>query len=158
MSKSELKRRQKQRQKEEEKKKKAAAAPPKAPSKKVNNEDLNPNQFYEMRCREIQGLLNSSEPSDNPYPHKFEVNYDPYNFEKEFGHLKSGETEQTKEIRLAGRIFTKRASGSKLVFYDIRTGADSKTLGSKMQVMCQAQYAKEGGVPFEKQHEHLARG
>ncbi|TPX14650.1 uncharacterized protein E0L32_005342 [Thyridium curvatum] len=158
VSKSELKRRQKQRQKEEEKKKKAAAAPPKAPSKKINNEDLNPNQFYEMRCREIQGLLNSSEPSDNPYPHKFEVNYDPYNFEKEFGHLKSGETEQAKEIRLAGRIFTKRASGSKLVFYDIRTGADSKTLGSKMQVMCQAQYAKEGGVPFEKQHEHLARG
>jgi lysyl-tRNA synthetase class 2 len=38
------------------------------------------------------------------------------------------------------------------VFYDIRTK------GVKVQVMCQLQEAKEGGVPFEAQHEHLRRG
>ena len=37
------------------------------------------------------------------------------------------------------------------MFYDIRSE------GVKVQVMCQAQYAK-GSVPFEQQHEHLRRG
>lgn len=39
-----------------------------------------------------------------------------------------------------------------MVFYDVRTE------GTKIQVMCQLQEAKEGGVPFEEQHEHLRRG
>lgn len=39
-----------------------------------------------------------------------------------------------------------------MVFYDIRTE------GVKVQVMSQAQEIKEGGIPFEEQHEHLRRG
>lgn len=54
-------------------------------------------------------------------------------------------------MRIAGRIYTKRASGNKLIFYDIRAE------GVKVQVMCQAQNAV-GDVPFEEQHEHLRRG
>ncbi len=56
-------------------------------------------------------------PETNPYPHKFNVTYDDTKFESEFGHLKSGETAENKEIRIAGRIYNKRASGSKLIFY-----------------------------------------
>jgi lysyl-tRNA synthetase class 2 len=32
------------------------------------------------------------------------------------------------------------------------------SIGTHIQVVCQAQLAKEGGVAFEKQHEHLRRG
>lgn len=56
-------------------------------------------------------------PETNPYPHKFEVTYDDSKFVEEFGHLKSGETAEDREIRIAGRIYNKRASGSKLIFY-----------------------------------------
>jgi lysyl-tRNA synthetase class 2 len=56
-------------------------------------------------------------PETNPYPHKFQVTYDDSKFAEEFGHLKSGETAEDKEIRLAGRIYSIRTSGSKLIFY-----------------------------------------
>lgn len=52
---------------------------------------------------------------------------------------------------MGGRIYTKRTSGSKLVFYDIRAQ------GVKLQVMCQAQ-EMSGSGSFEAQHEHLRRG
>ena len=54
-------------------------------------------------------------------------------------------------VRLAGRVYTKRIAGPKLIFYDIRAE------GVKVQVMCQAQEAAES-VPFEDQHKHLRRG
>lgn len=66
VSKTELKKRQKQRQKEAEKAAKAAAAPPKTSNKPKNaageeENDLNPNQYYEIRTRHINermlGLL-----------------------------------------------------------------------------------------------------
>ena len=66
--------------------------------------------------------------------------------------MKSGEHKKDVEVKLLARIYNKRASGPKLVFYDVRNE------GVKIQVMCQLQEAKEGGVPFEKQHEHLRRG
>lgn len=120
VSKSELKKRQKQRQKEAEKAAKAATAPPKATSSKPKNaaggeEDLNPNQYYEIRTRQVNELLKN--PETNPYPHKFQVNYDDSNFVEEFGSLKTGETLPEKELRIAGRIYNIRTAGSKLIFY-----------------------------------------
>jgi len=117
---------------------------------------LDPREYYKNRCGEIETLLKTNDP--NPYPHKFHVNYDAALFEKEYGHLKSGDVDQTRELRVAGRIFRSRRSGAKLIFYDIRTGADTKSIGARLQVVCQAQYAAEGGVPFAKQHEHVSRG
>ena len=55
------------------------------------------------------------------------------------------------KCRVGGRIYTKRAAGSKLVFYDVRAE------GVKVQIMCQAQEAA-GDTSFEDQHEHLRRG
>ncbi|CZT43341.1 probable lysine-tRNA ligase [Rhynchosporium secalis] len=155
VSKSELKKRQKNRQKEEERVKRAAAAPPKpVVAKKSNAEadekELNPNQYFEIRSRAIEKLRKTKEP--NPYPHKFNVTYNLPDFVKDYGNLKSGEHKKDIEIRIGGRIFNKRASGNKLVFYDV---VDS---GVKVQVMCQVQEAKSDGVPFEQQHEHLRRG
>ncbi|KAI4284734.1 MAG: hypothetical protein L6R38_001190 [Xanthoria sp. 2 TBL-2021] len=154
ISKSELKKRQKQRTLEEKKKEKAAAAPSKPkPEKTASAEEeesqLTPNQYFEIRSGKIQKLRQSKAP--NPYPHKFKVTTDLRDFLPRYESLKTGEHLKDVEIRVGGRIYTKRASGTKLVFYDIRAE------GVKIQVMCQAQEAT-GGVPFEQQHEHLRRG
>ncbi|KAL9589349.1 MAG: hypothetical protein Q9203_001852 [Teloschistes exilis] len=154
VSKSELKKRQKQRQQEEKKREKAAAAPAKPkPEKAMSAEEeesnLTPNQYYEIRCGKIQKLRQTKAP--NPYPHKFNVTTDLRDFLKRYESIKTGEHLKDVEVRIGGRIYTKRASGTKLVFYDIRAE------GVKVQVMCQAQEAA-GDVPFEQQHEHLRRG
>ncbi|MCJ1478411.1 lysyl-tRNA synthetase [Lambiella insularis] len=152
VSKSELKKRQKQRQQEEKKREKAAAAPPRAEkhmSQEEEENNLTPNQYFEIRSAKIKRLRESKTP--NPYPHKFNVTTDLRDFLKKYDSIKTGEHFKDVEIRVGGRIYTKRSSGSKLVFYDIRAE------GVKVQVMCQAQEAA-GSVPFEEQHEHLRRG
>ncbi|RKU48723.1 lysyl-tRNA synthetase [Coniochaeta pulveracea] len=160
VSKTELKKRMKARENEKKKAAKAAAAPPKAQTKPkaAKEEELNPNQYYEIRSRQIKALLESSDPNDNPYPHKFQADYDHSKFFEEFNHLKSGESDKSKKITVAGRIYGIRSSSSKLIFYDIRTSADTRHIGQHIQIVCQAQEAAEGGVPFEKQHEVLRRG
>ncbi|EFQ30303.1 lysyl-tRNA synthetase [Colletotrichum graminicola] len=156
VSKTELKKRQKARQREAEKAKKAAAAPPKPAgnSKKGNAEadekNLDPSQYFENRSRAINKLRETKSP--NPYPHKFHTDYDLRNFVKDFGHLKSGEHDKEKVVRVGARIYNKRASGNKLFFYDIRAE------GVKVQVMAQAQEVREGSPSFEDQHIHLRRG
>lgn len=163
VSKTEIKKRIKARQREADKAKKAAAAAS-APvsasaaakkkaeagaSAEAAEKELTPNQYFEIRSRTINKLRETKSP--NPYPHKFQVSYDLRNFAAEFGHLKSGETARESIISVGARIFTKRASGSKLAFYDVKND------GVKVQVMCQAQETTSA-VPFEDQHEHLRRG
>ncbi len=106
-------------------------------------------QYFEIRSRKIQELRKSHKP--DPYPHKFQVTTDLREFLKEHEKIKTGEHLKDVEVRLGGRIYTKRVSGSKLVFYDLRAE------GVKVQIMCQAQEAS-GPIPFEQQHEHLRRG
>ncbi|KAK2784153.1 lysyl-tRNA synthetase [Emmonsiellopsis sp. PD_33] len=155
VSKSELKKRQKARAKEAEKREKAAAAPPKAQpaAKKASAEEeeseLTPNQYFEIRSGKVNKLRQTKNP--NPYPHKFQVTTDVREFLKEYQSLEKGEQRTETEVRVAGRIYTKRSAGAKLVFYDIRAE------GVKIQVACQAQNAA-GDVPFEEQHEPLRRG
>lgn len=60
--------------------------------------------------------------------------------------------DKTKEIQLAGRIYVRRSSGSKLYFYDIRSD------GSRLQVLAQADYVDEKAPAFEEQHINLRRG
>ncbi|KAL4970875.1 lysine--tRNA ligase KRS1 [Aspergillus stella-maris] len=155
VSKTELKRRQKQREKDAKKKEKEAAAPPKtAAPKKVSAEEeeanLTPNQYFEIRSKKINKLRESKNP--DPYPHKFQVTNDLREFLKEYESLEKGEQKPETPVRIAGRIYTKRASGAKLIFYDIRAE------GVKVQVVAQAQHVAEGGPSFEDQHEHLRRG
>ncbi|KAK5142866.1 Protein kinase [Oleoguttula sp. CCFEE 6159] len=152
VSKSELKKRKKQREKDDKKAEKAAAAPPK-PVKKVsaeeNEAELTPNQYFEIRSRAVQKLRQSHDPT--PYPHKFSVNTDLREFLQEYASCKTGEHHKDVEVRLGARIYTKRASGANLIFYDVRAE------GVRVQIMCQSQESKSD-VPFEKQHEHLRRG
>ncbi|KAH0562748.1 Protein kinase [Trichoglossum hirsutum] len=153
VSKSELKKRQKARAQEDRKREKAASAPAKPVPKKTSSEEeeseLSPNQYFEIRSRNINKLRQTKSP--NPYPHKFQVNTDLREFLKKWETLGKGEVRKDVEVRIGGRVYVKRASGAKLVFYDIRAE------GVKVQVMAQAQEAS-GDVSFQAQHEHLRRG
>ena len=112
-------------------------------------------QYHEIQSNRVKRQKQDMNP--NPFPHKFleTTNVATLSafqaFLKEYESLKSGEHRKDVAVRIAGRVFTKRASGSKLVFYDI------KKYGVKIQIMCQAQEVK-GNVSFEAQHEHLRRG
>ncbi|KAI1744729.1 lysyl-tRNA synthetase [Xylaria scruposa] len=153
ISKTELKRREKQRKTAEEKAKKAEkaqASAPKVPGKpKEKEEELTPNQYFEIRSRQIQSFRASKEP--NPYPHKFHVNAKLGDFHEKYADIKSGESRKDVEIRIGLRIMSQRSYGASLRFYDC------KAEGINVQVMCEANEAT-GDVPFLQQHEHLRRG
>lgn len=150
VSKTELKKRQKLRAKEAEKQKKAADAPSKI-QQRISSEqeetDLSAHQYFEIRSSRINTLRETK--NSYPYPHKFEVTTDLGEFLTEYKSLVKGEERTDVPILIAGRIYTKRVFGNKLVFYDIRTE------GVRVQVMCQAQNAT---TSFEEQHELLRRG
>ncbi|KAI4937973.1 Protein kinase [Alternaria conjuncta] len=150
ISKSELKRRQKQREKDEKKKEKEASLPARPKKEKKDDvEELNPNQYFEIRSNKINALRASKQP--NPYPHKFHTNYKLADYVRDYSHLKKGETEPDKEIRIGLRVMTQRSASNALHFYVC------KAEGVNIQVMCQLQEAK-ADVPFEKQHENIQRG
>ena len=106
-------------------------------------------QYFEIRSRTIHKLKQTKQP--DPYPHKFKVTTDLRQFLEQYKNLKTGEILPDVPIQVGGRIYTKRAAGGKLIFYDLRAE------GVKIQIMCQADKTS-GSVPFEEQHEHLRRG
>ncbi|KAM3512545.1 hypothetical protein MY11210_003808 [Beauveria gryllotalpidicola] len=155
ISKTELKKRQKARDREAAKKEKAEKSGAPAPagkkpagSSEAAEKDLTPNQYFEIRSRTVNELHEQGK----AYPYKFEVTYDIRNFEKEFSHLKNGEIDKTKPLSLAGRIYVRRAAGSKLFFYDLRSN------GTRLQVLAQADHLGEGVPSFEEQHINIRRG
>ncbi|KAG5983110.1 Protein kinase [Claviceps digitariae] len=152
ISKSELKKRQKLREKEAAKEKKAAANPkPQASGNKsaeAAEKELTPNQYFEIRSRTVNEL----HAQGKAYPHKYHVNYDIRKFEDEFKHLKNGESDKSRMIQLAGRVYVRRSSGSKLYFYDIRSD------GVRLQVLAQADNLDDKAASFDDQHVNLRRG
>ncbi|RKP33259.1 hypothetical protein BJ085DRAFT_40901 [Dimargaris cristalligena] len=148
ISKSELKRREKLRRKEAEKAAKAAAKPAaekKTASAEEAEDDLNPNQYFEIRTRAVEKLRQQG---PQPYPHKFHVSLSLPAFIAKFGYLKEGEHVE-EEVTLSGRIHNKRTSGAKLRFYDLHGE------GVKVQIMAQAQDAQRD---FAATHDILRRG
>lgn len=154
VSKSELKKRQKTRQIEAKKAEKAKQNVNKQPKKKDNMADLNPNQYFDIRSRQIKEYRQANEKDPkafNPYPHKFSRTLTIPEFVEKFSGLTRGETKADTEIKLTGRIMTKRESGSKLRFYVLKGD------GVQMQIMAQAQDAASI-EEYEKQHDELRRG
>lgn len=72
-------------------------------------------QYFEIRSKKIAALTASQDP--NPYPHKFHTNYRIADYVRDYSHLKKGETEPEKEIRMGLRVMTKRSASSALHFY-----------------------------------------
>ncbi len=135
VSKNELKRRMKQRERDSSKaaaradgggeEGSAEAAPKEA-------DQLDPTQYFEMR---IAAMQKSKDAGFNPYPHKFAQTIDVPAFVAKYAHLQAGEHLEGEIVSIAGRVYTKRESGAKLIFYDVQ-GQDGK-----VQVMAQANYA-----------------
>lgn len=158
VSKNELKRRQKERQKAEAKAAKLAnevsqlsVSDQNVPKKPVDNEeDLTPNQYFQIRSTAIAKL--PSETGIQPYPHKFHASMQLTEFIEHFSYLQDSERLDEKEVSVVGRIYSKRESGAKLRFYDIRSG------GVKIQVMASLQDHVDPEVPFETIHDLVRRG
>ncbi|EEQ39552.1 lysine--tRNA ligase [Clavispora lusitaniae] len=154
VSKSELKKRQKARQIEAKKAEKAKQNVNKQPKKKDIMADLNPNQYFDIRSRQIEEFRkqNNEDPEAfNPYPHKFHRTLTVPQFVEKYSSLKRGETLKDVEVKVTGRIMTKRESGSKLRFYVLKGD------GVQVQIMAQAQDAESLEI-YEKEHENLRRG
>ncbi|KAF7730002.1 lysyl-tRNA synthetase [Apophysomyces ossiformis] len=151
ISKSELKRRTKQREKEAAKAAKAAAKPAAAGTKpksaEDNEEELNPNQYFELRSKTIRHLRETQQP--NPYPHKFQVELSLPDFIAKYQHLETGQRLDEEVVAVAGRIHNKRASGAKLRFYDLH--------GENVKVQIMAS-AEDAGEDYAVIHDLLRRG
>lgn len=143
ISKNELKRRLKQEQKEKEKAEKAAqqqANKPAATAAATNNaaqvedENIDPNEYYKMRVAQITHMK-ASEGAGAVYPHKFHVSISLTEFVEKYSYLKNEEVNEDR-VSLAGRIYSKRSMGQKLRFYDLRGESQ------KIQIMANANFYK----------------
>ncbi|KAG6908471.1 lysyl-tRNA synthetase [Tephrocybe rancida] len=156
ISKQELKRREKQRAKEASKAAKGPApqAKPKDEAKATgtNEEELNPNQYYELRSRQILNLKQTQSP--NPYPHKFHVSRSLQSYVATYGaegKILPGTKLENVTESLAGRIHNIRVSGAKLKFYDLHGE------GFKVQIMATQQDAADPEA-FVATHDIFRRG
>ncbi|KAG9062604.1 lysyl-tRNA synthetase [Linnemannia hyalina] len=154
ISKSELKKRLKNREKEAKKAEKAANAPAPAESavkktKEVSaaeeEENLNPNQYFEIRSKRVNTLRANKE--TYPYPHKFQVSISVPAFIEKYNGLKAGDVEE-EIVTVAGRLHNMRTMG-KLRFYDLHSD------GVKIQITAQAQDSERD---FNEVHDSLRRG
>lgn len=160
VSKSELKKRIKAREAAKKKAEKAAAAPPQ-PTKQASaaeaEEELSPNQYYEIRSRAIQKLraIPNSErtlTTPSPYPHKFHVTISLPSFIEKFGkECSEAGSKSSETVSVAGRIHSMRAQGAKLRFYDLYSE------GQKIQIMANASES-ESPADFEALHALFRRG
>uniref|UniRef100_A0A8C3RMF2 Lysine--tRNA ligase n=2 Tax=Chelydra serpentina TaxID=8475 RepID=A0A8C3RMF2_CHESE len=99
----------------------------------ADEESLDPNQYYKIRSQAIQQLKGTNE---DPYPHKFHIDLSLTDFIERYSHLQAGDHLRDITVRVAGRIHAKRASGGKLIFYDLRGE------GVKLQVMANSRNYK----------------
>eukprot|EP00123_Amoebidium_parasiticum_P011875 comp20956_c1_seq1/m.28036 comp20956_c1_seq1/g.28036 ORF comp20956_c1_seq1/g.28036 comp20956_c1_seq1/m.28036 type:complete len:592 (-) comp20956_c1_seq1:83-1858(-) len=153
-SKSEWKRRCKEEKKAAEKASKQAATSQdgnegkKEASAEEQEEQLDANQYKELRIRMVEGWKKSG--AVDPYPHKYHVSISLEDFIAKYGNLEPGSSSDD-VVSIAGRIHAKRASGAKLIFYDLRGE------GVKLQVMADARTHAEGG-DFTEVHSRIRRG
>lgn len=139
--------------KEEEKKKKAAATaaasgePPKESA--ADDEEMDPTQYYENRLKALDSLKATGV---NPYPHKFLANITVADYIEKYKSMNVGDKLVDVTECLAGRIMTKRAQSSKLLFYDLYGG------GEKVQVFADARTSELEDNEFIKFHSTLKRG
>lgn len=136
VSKSELKRRLKQREAEAASRltrsaEKLAITNDDKPNH-LDEDDLDPNQYYEKRSLIISEL--KKRPETYPFPHKFEVSISIPEFISKYEHLENGSHLSEVSLSVSGRIYSKRTASSKLFFYDLFGD------GAKVQVMANYQY------------------
>ena len=128
----------------------AAAAAPKVEKKKSDEEEEGELDATQYTANRINKVLARKERGETPYPHKFHVDTQLPAFIQKFNDIPEGETREGETVAVAGRLMSKRASGGKLYFYDLRGD------GVKIQVMADAKNATE--YDFEKINTSTRRG
>ncbi|XP_024521886.1 lysine--tRNA ligase isoform X1 [Selaginella moellendorffii] len=78
-------------------------------------EELDPTQYYNNRLASLASLPTS------PYSQMFRVSMTFDHYREKFKGLSNGERLAETTVSLAGRVMSKRASGSKLVFYSLES-------------------------------------
>ncbi|XP_015756409.1 PREDICTED: lysine--tRNA ligase-like isoform X2 [Acropora digitifera] len=151
LSKNEIKRRLKAEKKAKEKQAKEEASKaqsgPAVEKKKdeLEEETLDPNQYYKIRSQAVEALKSSDEP---PYPHKFNVSISLAGFIEKYKDIEDGAWHED-VVSVSGRIHAKRLSGAKLIFYDLRGE------GVKLQVMADAKASEQD---YAATHNKIKRG
>ena len=158
LSKNELKRRLKEEKKAKEQAEKqklleqTQASNPTAATVKpklvAEEEYSDSNEYFKFRTQTVQALRDAG---DDPYPHKFHVEISMTDFIDQYSNVKDGEVNTAVTLNIAGRIHSKRESGQKLVFYDLRSE------GKKIQVMANSSYYKSEDE-FVKINNKIKRG
>ncbi|EEB13620.1 predicted protein [Pediculus humanus corporis] len=157
ISKNEQKRLLKAKKKKEEEEAKAALNASKNVNQKaasaastggINDENISPNEYIKLRS---QAVMKLKEKGKNPYPHKFHVTISLQDFINKYNNLPVGHVEEDTVVNLAGRIHSIRGSGSKLIFYDLRSE------GVKIQIMANAKYYVSEEL-FSEDTSKLGRG
>ncbi|KAF8383028.1 kars-1 [Pristionchus pacificus] len=151
LSKNEEKRLKKQAEKEKERAEKDAAKAAAAPAgTKVEKEadPSDPQEYFNMRVRMIEGRRAEGK---NPFPHKFNVSISLTDFIEKYKDVKNEEVLENVIVSVAGRVFSKREAGAKLIFYDIHGE------GKNLQVLANAKYHK-GEDDFATVHGRVRRG
>ena len=132
MSKSEFKKRKKAAENAAKAAAKKKKQPPPAAKKKAaaageDEEDLDPAQYRLNRLKHVEQMKAANK---QPYPHKFHVDTDVKDFVAKYADgIADGEHLDGVEVSIAGRLISKRSSGSKLHFYDLQGQ------GTKVQVI-----------------------
>ncbi|KAI0221135.1 Lysine--tRNA ligase [Lamellibrachia satsuma] len=155
---SELKRRLKAQKKADEKQEKlvAAAKQQSLTAATTNNvasglaedADIDPHEYLKLRSQHVASLKAAGE---SPYPHKFQVTISLNDFiDKYENNIDAGQT-LSDVVSVAGRVDSKRESGVRLIFYDLRGES------TKIQVMANARlYSSE--EEFMKVTDKIKRG
>ncbi|XP_021751771.1 lysine--tRNA ligase, cytoplasmic-like [Chenopodium quinoa] len=158
LSKNALKKQLKNKQKEEERRRKEEekaakqAAMPSSQGQKAqlaDDEDMDPTQYFENRVKSLDAQKAAG---INPYPHKFFVTLSIPEYIQKYGVLNNGDHLEDVQVSIAGRIMSKRASSSKLFFYDLHGE------GVKVQVMADARTSELDEAEFSKFHASVKRG
>lgn len=93
--------------------------------------EINLHEYHKSRLNFISKMKESQ---ILPYPHKFHISVLLSDFVKQYQFLNSGEILEKDVHSIAGRIYSKRESSNKLIFYDLVGN------GTKIQVMANARY------------------
>ncbi|KAI1724237.1 tRNA synthetases class II (D, K and n) domain-containing protein [Ditylenchus destructor] len=107
-------------------------------------------EYTNMRIAMIEKIRATGQ---NPYPHKFHVSIALSEFIKKYDPIMTENDTVLDDtiVSVAGRVFSKRESSKKLVFYDINGECNH------LQILANAQYHK-GQTEFEELHERIRRG
>lgn len=109
-----------------------------------------PDEYHDLRVAFVEKL--KLEDPRSAYPHKFHVELSLAQYIEKYTHLEPGQVLTDVSHKIAGRIYTKRASGQKLIFYDLRSEMQ------KIQIMANANHHAAGPEEFAKIHENIRRG